>query len=194
MKILQFPSSILLLLLAIAALAPAARAVSIPALTERPSFSAPSAQLISQTPEVLMLGDSGTEVGDLQQNLSILGYFSDTITDYFGSATEDAVRSFQQDAGQPVDGVVGPSTLNAILQQVGSASSAPSDALRIDDTGVQVSELQSRLIDLGYFDGPSTGFFGSQTQSAVINFQQANGIAADGIVGRDTAEALRQSQ
>jgi peptidoglycan hydrolase-like protein with peptidoglycan-binding domain len=191
MKISQFTSPVLLLLLAIAALAPAASAVSAPSAS--PSVSSPSAQLISQA-EVMSRGGSGSLVSQLQEDLASLGYYSGTNTGFFGSATEDAVMRFQQDAGLTVDGEVGPGTSEAILQRIDAASVPASATLRLNDTGAQVSELQNRLITLGYFDGPATGFFGPQTQAAVVNFQQTNGIEADGIVGMGTAEALRQTQ
>jgi peptidoglycan hydrolase-like protein with peptidoglycan-binding domain len=191
MKTSQSTVSAFLLLMTATVLVPTAGAVSAPSLA--PSASSPSAQLISQA-GVMSLGGSGSLVSQLQEDLASLGYFNDTNTGYFGSATEDAVMRFQQDTGLPVDGQVGSGTSEAIQQRIGTggASTSASDTLMLDDSGAQVSELQRRLIDLGYLDGPATGFFGSQTQAAVINFQQANGIAADGIVG--TADGLRQAQ
>jgi peptidoglycan hydrolase-like protein with peptidoglycan-binding domain len=53
--------------------------------------------------------------------------------------------------------------------------------------------LQRRLTELGYFSGPVTGTFGPLTQTAVISFQQASGLTADGIVGAGTADALRRA-
>lgn len=190
MKILQFSSSALLLLLS-TAFTPVASAVSALGQSDRSS----PVQLLSQA-GVMSLGGSGPLVSQLQEDLASLGYYSGTNTGYFGSATEDAVIRFQRDAGLPVDGAVGAGTSEAIQQRLGTGGSTTpaSDTLMLNDSGAQVSELQNRLIDLGYFDGPATGFFGSQTQAAVINFQQSNGIAADGIVGRGTAEALRQAQ
>lgn len=193
MKISASISSILLLL-ATTVLAPAASAASASALA-LPSAWSSSVQLISQA-GTLSLGGSGSLVSQLQEDLARLGYYSGTNTGYFGSVTEDAVIRFQRDVGITADGRVGFETNEAIQQRIGTGdSSAPiSETLRLNDSGAQVSELQNRLITLGYFDGPATGFFGSQTQAAVVNFQQANGIVADGIVGRGTAEALRQAQ
>jgi lysozyme len=53
-----------------------------------------------------------------------------------------------------------------------------------------VSQLQQRLIKLKFLQGPPDGFFGIATQSAVMAFQLANAMTADGIVGKKTAEAL----
>ena len=49
-----------------------------------------------------------------------------------------------------------------------------------------VRDLQEALKALGYDPGPVDGVFGAKTESAVVKFQQAKGIAADGVVGRVT--------
>jgi peptidoglycan hydrolase-like protein with peptidoglycan-binding domain len=190
MKIFELTSSALLLLLPVA-LAPGAIAAS-SSTTAAPAADLPSAQLISQTPEVLAPGDTDVAVADLQNNLEILGYFSGDNSLFFGPVTDDAVRRFQADAGQVVDGIVGPATLEAILIEVGPPSLIPRASLRLNDAGTQVLELQRRLADLGWYTGAETGFFGPETEAAVINFQEARGITTDGIVGAETADALRQ--
>jgi peptidoglycan hydrolase-like protein with peptidoglycan-binding domain len=63
--------------------------------------------------------------------------------------------------------------------------------LRVGSTGVAVRCLQSRLNALGYSAGPVDGSFGPMTRAAVVRFQRAKGLPADGVVGRQTARALR---
>ncbi|WP_199320311.1 peptidoglycan-binding protein [Leptolyngbya sp. FACHB-261] len=47
------------------------------------------------------------------------------------------------------------------------------------------------LISEGYGPNlPVTGYFGDETAAAVENFQQAAGLAQDGVVGPDTWQAL----
>jgi hypothetical protein len=53
-----------------------------------------------------------------------------------------------------------------------------------------VTELQQALSSAGYDPGPADGKFGRRTEAAVIAFQQANGLSADGVVGPETASAL----
>lgn len=58
------------------------------------------------------------------------------------------------------------------------------------DRGQQVRLIQQKLIDWGYMTGTADGVFGQKTYDGVVKFQRRNGLAADGIVGRRTAEAL----
>ena len=62
--------------------------------------------------------------------------------------------------------------------------------LRTGMTGQSVKDLQSRLYTLGYYSGEIDGQFGAGTQAAVIDFQRANGLDADGMVGAETKAIL----
>lgn len=57
--------------------------------------------------------------------------------------------------------------------------------------GDEVIKLQSFLLDLGYFDEVTTGYFGVVTEGAVIGFQSDYELEADGIVGPNTLKALK---
>jgi peptidoglycan hydrolase-like protein with peptidoglycan-binding domain len=57
-------------------------------------------------------------------------------------------------------------------------------------TGSEVTVIQERLQRLGYFNQSPTGVFGSVTKDAVIQFQQDNGLTADGVVGEQTMRVL----
>jgi murein L,D-transpeptidase YcbB/YkuD len=58
--------------------------------------------------------------------------------------------------------------------------------LRKGSTDPAVRDLQEALKALGHDPGPVDGVFGATTEAAVKAFQQAKGIAVDGIVGRVT--------
>jgi peptidoglycan hydrolase-like protein with peptidoglycan-binding domain len=62
--------------------------------------------------------------------------------------------------------------------------------LRKGSSGQAVIQLQNRLQELNCYDGSITGYFGEQTEAAVIRCQQQFGIEADGIVGASTYNAL----
>ena len=62
------------------------------------------------------------------------------------------------------------------------------------DRGDKVLKLQRRLIELGYLpEGSDDGAFGGQTRRAVIAFQTANGLTADGVAGDATQTHLYQN-
>ncbi|MGB3533327.1 MAG: peptidoglycan-binding protein [Microcoleaceae cyanobacterium] len=56
--------------------------------------------------------------------------------------------------------------------------------------GAQVRGLQQRLQVHGFYQGEIDSLFGPRTESAVIAFQQANGLDVSGLVERDTWKAL----
>jgi len=56
--------------------------------------------------------------------------------------------------------------------------------------GEDVTLMQTRLKNWGFYDGPISGTFGALTYDAVVLFQKRNGLAADGIVGPQTRAAL----
>ena len=63
-------------------------------------------------------------------------------------------------------------------------------ALKRGSTGDDVSAVQRRLKQWGYYSGAIDGVFGPATERAVKWFQQKNGLSADGVVGAKTAAAL----
>lgn len=62
--------------------------------------------------------------------------------------------------------------------------------LSIGDRGTEVQKLQEALAELGY-DILADGEFGPITHGLVIDFQAANGLVPDGIVGAKTKKALK---
>jgi Putative peptidoglycan binding domain len=64
-------------------------------------------------------GDTGAQVRALQRALKALGYPVGKVDGQYGPATKTAVAAFQHTAGLAEDGVVGPKTLNALIQRAG---------------------------------------------------------------------------
>lgn len=58
------------------------------------------------------------------------------------------------------------------------------------DKGDQVTLIQQKLKQYGYFSGAVDGVFGKQTYDAVVWFQRKNSLKVDGVVGESTAAAL----
>ncbi|MDB4928667.1 MAG: hypothetical protein JWM10_1151 [Myxococcaceae bacterium] len=137
-------------------------------------------------------GMTGSAVRHLQQALVDQGYEIDVDGD-FGDGTFEAVSHFQQANGLDVDGIAGPNTL-AALGLGGHAHShahAPSrhPMLERGSEGRAVRVLQEALVELGY-EIDVDGDFGRGTEAAVLGFQEANGLDADGVVGPNTWAAL----
>ncbi len=153
-----------------------------------------------QTGRTLQRGDSGADVEDLQKRLQAAGYYNGPITGFYGTLTEAAVKRFQQDRGLYPYGIADLSTQNA-LGSSAVASPLPNLApipsrrtLGRGDSGADVADLQKRLQEVGSYDGPITGFFGTLTESAVIRFQQYVGLRADGFADEVTLLALEQTE
>lgn len=143
---------------------------------------------------LLKYGSRGNEVTTLQQTLGDKGYLSVNPTGYYGSLTQDAVIRFQQDNGLSVDGIAGNNTQSALYASGSGTSSGMSPTVRYGSSGWAVTDLQNLLNKYGYYNyGSITGYFGSVTRTAVINFQKANGLMADGVVGTNTWKKLYSS-
>ena len=56
--------------------------------------------------------------------------------------------------------------------------------------GLAVLQLQERLTELNYYSGELDGLFGDATHKALVAFQKANGLGADGLAGEKTYAAL----
>ena len=63
-------------------------------------------------------------------------------------------------------------------------------ALKLGSRGEAVLELQAALKLLGFYPDTVDGIFSQSTAIAVSQFQEAAGLAADGIVGQDTWNRL----
>jgi peptidoglycan hydrolase-like protein with peptidoglycan-binding domain len=66
-------------------------------------------------------------------------------------------------------------------------SSAKKD---IGKNKLSVKEAQAALKNSGFYKGPIDGKYGPKTKKAIKEFQKANGLKADGMVGKQTARKL----
>ena len=140
----------------------------------------------------LSYGDSGDAVLKLQRRLRELGYMTANATGMFGTATKSALVDFQKAAGLTADGAAGNATQVALYAANAPAKGANtiSGTLKVGDKGTAVTELQKRLIELGYLTTSATGTYGEATKAAVKEFQQLAGLTADGVAGTATINAL----
>jgi Putative peptidoglycan binding domain len=67
----------------------------------------------------------------------------------------------------------------------------PTTTLKQGDSGAQVKLLQKALAALGYQTGKADGSFGPATKQALVAFQTAQKLTADGVAGPKTLAALK---
>ena len=146
---------------------------------------------------VLMLGSTGSDVADLQAQLTQLRYYSGTIDGRYSSATQDAVRAFQEKNGLTPDGIAGRETQDLLYSTAAVANVISAEAqeesyvlLKQGSAGLDVRLLQARLMELGYYAGGVDGIYGSTTVDAGKAFQRASGLSADGQAGVQTQTKL----
>jgi hypothetical protein len=66
-------------------------------------------------------------------------------------------------------------------------------ALEPGDRSPAVADLQTALGALGFYSAGIDGDYGESTNAAVLAFQSAHGLAADGVAGPTTIEALAEA-
>ena len=166
------------------------------------SSSSGSSSSSSTDASVLKFGVQNSEaVKTLQQNLKTLGYYKNgSVTGNYGNLTKEAVAQFQRDNGLDADGIAGSKTLARIAEKLNgsssssgsssSGSSTSSSLMQLGSSSDAVKTLQTNLKTLGYYTGSLTGNFGEKTHAAVIAYQKAKGLTADGIAGSKTLAAI----
>ncbi len=170
-------------------------------------------EVTQQYPGQLSEGDVGSEVNNVQYLLAYLAQFYNTIPSVavdgiYGSATADAVRSFQRTFELPVTGAVDLPTWDIMYRTYigfleaipfkyieGNVLPYPGVPLRLGSESDTVRLLQDYINYIaGFFDEiPSvnpTGYFGTQTQSAVIALQNLLGIEPTGTVAAATWDGI----
>ena len=160
---------------------------------------------------LLRVGSRGDDVKQMQFYLRIISNSNSAIPaitadGIFGSATERAVRAFQQFYGLTVDGLVGKLTwnkiyevytgiINGLLAPTERPGTYPGAPLRIGSTGRAVKEVQYYLYLMSayYTEIPVIAFdgiYGTATAEAVRAYQRLFGLAVDGVVGPATWNSI----
>ncbi len=154
----------------------------------------------------LRRGSVDAEVVELQNRLKQEGFFPvavDTARS-FGAITELAVRTYQKARGLSESGMIDDPT-RAVLNGEKSDVKPVSDkyffsqTLRRGSFGNEVFELQTALLDLGFFPGktPRGRFFGPTTENSLTKFQSNRSIfterdAQGAFTGPKTREELNK--
>lgn len=181
-------------------------------------FNAPTSRVLPSYPGVpLRVGDASEDVRTIQRQLNRIGQNYPAVSPFlttngiFDLNTETAVTNFQRIFNLTPDGIVGKATwykIKSIFNAVKGLAELQSEGLSISDVdrifatslqsgdrGGQVRALQYYLAVISFFDDqiPDVtvdGVFGDTTRNAVIAFQRQQGLSPDGIVGRETWNAI----
>ncbi len=160
-------------------------------------------------------GQSGIPVTTVQYYLSIIAYFNNVLepvprSGTFGPETVEAVERFQEFYGLPVTGIVDTDTWNTITRiytepvsalpqgyEGNNAKLYPGFFLTEGMRNGSVTDLQTylNLIARNIPEIPQvqiTGFFGPQTEQAVLEFQRLFGLEQSGAVGPVTWATIAQ--
>ncbi|MBQ9086102.1 MAG: peptidoglycan-binding protein [Clostridia bacterium] len=182
-------------------------------LNELDSEGITLSEVTQQYTEELGPDSEGIEVQNIQYLLSYLAEFYNfippvTIDGIYGPATESAVSAFQRQFDLPITGRVNFDTWDALYRTylgfietipfqyiAGNILPYPGVPLRLGSEADAVRVLQEYLNFIGqtYPEIPPinvTGYFGNQTQQAVLAFQRMEGIPANGTVGSVTWNAV----
>ncbi len=165
----------------------------------------------------LKLGDRQEDVRVIQIQLNRIAQNYPAITTglqedgFFDTETRDAVTKFQEVFNIAPSGEVDETTWYTIKRiytgvkglgdlfgeglTLEEVSRIFERALGPEDSGNRVRVIQYYLGVIGFFDEnipqiSITGVYDRETQNAVRQFQEQNGIAVDGIIGRDTWNAI----
>ncbi|MGB3495132.1 MAG: SH3 domain-containing protein [Elainellaceae cyanobacterium] len=116
--------------------------------------------------------------------------FTQNSVGYEDPGAEPQLRSFDEiNLEIPKSAMIGAAGLAAATVIMGHSPDAHA-IVYPGDTCAAVGRLQQALNSAGFAAGAVDNVFGSQTKSAVMNFQRQQGLTADGIAGPATANAL----
>ena len=147
-------------------------------------------------PEYIELrqGSKGLRVMALQNRLQDLGYFSGDVDGNYGSSTVAAIKRFEKAYGKNQTGVASVSLQKTLFSDsakpyegatpkpTAKPTAAPEYVeLKPGDSGSRVKKLQTRLKELGYFDGDIGGNYLEKTTKAVKLFERAYGKEETGV-------------
>ena len=145
--------------------------------------------------EPIREGASGVAIEDIQERLTKLGYDIDSRelkAQRFGSSTASAVAKFRLDHGITLGTEVDTTTWSALVDE-GYQMGDRTLYLRLPNFhGSDVRFLQNCLNILGFSCGEADGYYGVHTEAAVKQFQESQGILADGMAFPDTFDAVER--
>ncbi|MBQ2202073.1 MAG: peptidoglycan-binding protein, partial [Clostridia bacterium] len=159
---------------------------AMPTLSATPSPAPTDNRIALSHYSTLQLNDDNADVSALQQKLMDLGYMeADEPGTLYNESTRNAVALFQRATDSEQNGIA-----SASLQEMLFSDDAQEYRIKLNDNGSDVKSIQRQLRDLGYYNDRITGYFGPNTEEAVLQFQLKNNVEADGQITRDDWDLL----
>jgi len=140
------------------------------------------------TPDITQ-GESGDLVSQLTDYLFRLGYLP-AAKNSFDDAVAQAVKAFQQARGLTISGVVDAITLRSLEEARWKLGDRTLSLVEPPMRGDDVAHLQSQLSEMGFNCGRVDGIFGSNTETALKEFQKSVGVKVDGQCGPATVMSM----
>ena len=161
----------------------------------------PSPAIATLTDNIKSVGEVNDLIPDIQKRLVELGYMTEPeggYTNKFGKVTKSAIRLFQvknYEDSKNWDGIIGNGTYSLLMSDDAKAyyltrGDGDDRTKELTKLVQDVTNLQKRLIELGYLTGNATGLYGSTTVEAVQTFQEYHGLPMDGKAGQETMQLI----
>jgi peptidoglycan hydrolase-like protein with peptidoglycan-binding domain len=147
-------------------------------------------------PYLLVPGDDGRRVRELQARLSQLDWFVPPMTGVYDKETITGVRGFQRKRGFDVTGKVDDRTWRRVVKMSRKPTGdemfnrAGPTLYGPGDQGPEVRKIQARLRQIAWYFGDVTGMYGAHTREAVHGFQGKRHIPQTGKVDQRTLDLL----
>ena len=161
----------------------------------------PTPALPTLTENIAKAGSVSDLIPDIQKRLVELGYMTEPEGGYttkFGPTTKTAIRLFQvknYEDSKNWDGIIGNGTYTLLMSDQAKAyylarGDGDDRTKELTKLVQDVTNLQKRLIELGYLTGSATGLYGNTTVQAVQTFQEYHGLPMDGKAGQETLKLI----
>ena len=137
-----------------------------------------------------------SSIEEAQILLKNLGIYTGEIDGINGSLTKKAIREFQKLAGLVIDGVLGPNTINALINGENSYIDMGGADVEVSKTDYSedIEDAQIKLKELNLYTGVIDGINGIGTKNAIREFQKLAGLVVDGVLGPITSSALEKGK
>jgi len=155
-----------------------------------------------------LLSRHNSKVEELQQILKDADFDPGSVDGMMGAQTRGAIREFQKANQLRSTGKIDSVTLSALNREKEALQheqkiGVPAEVVKKTElhgeiigprlkTKDRMKQIQTALKKAGFYQGAIDGKIGPKTKEAIIKFQKAKGLKADGIVGESTSTDLNK--